>query len=540
MGPGALPKNPVGLRSRLIWALLVALCLFLAERVWTVTRYRAELLAAAQERVLDLALRGQAAFDQDVASAKVTLGILAEREADLIDTPACDSLLANTLTAAPNILHLTFTNTEGVVTCSTLVRSISQNYMDRPHIRVPLQSGTWHISDLIHGRVLQEPTLFVALPVTNASGDTSGLLLARLNLTWLSTFIANNDRFGETSTVLVDSTGEYAAEFPPSDDGSTQIFVPNIARASLARSEGTAELDGGNGRGVLVGFTRLSLNNAHLAVLLDRDTALSSTNRALRETLFAFAAICALVGAGVAFGANRYIVRPVERLVARLASVGHGNHLPAGTPITGVKEMQPLERAIDEMVLRLADRERELRNANGHLAALAAIDPLTQIANRRAFDSYFETVWRSALETKSTIGVIILDVDHFKSFNDIYGHIAGDQCLRDIAAALSHEVRFERDLVARLGGEEFVVLLPESVPTYVESVAFRLRRAVEVLAIPHSPTALGIITISAGFASHAPKRGDPPGMLLGNADRALYRAKREGRNKVRGDEGEAA
>ncbi len=178
--------------------------------------------------MLDLALRGQAAFDQDVASAKVTLGILAEQEADLIDTAACDTLLANTLTAAPNILHLTFTNTEGVVTCSTLERSIGQNYMDRPHIRVPLQSGTWHISDLIHGRVLQEPTLFVALPVTNASGDTSGLLLARLDLTWLSTFIANNDRFGETSTVLVDSTGEYAAEFPPSDDGSTQIFVPDI------------------------------------------------------------------------------------------------------------------------------------------------------------------------------------------------------------------------------------------------------------------------------------------------------------------------
>ncbi len=95
---------------------------------------------------------------------------------------------------------------------------------------------------------------------------------------------------------------------------------------------------------------------------------------------------------------------------------------------------------------------------------LATIDPLTQIANRRAFDTYFDTVWRSALETKSNIGLIILDVDHFKSFNDIYGHIAGDQCLRDIAAALSHEVRFERDLVARLGGEEFVVLLPESVP----------------------------------------------------------------------------
>lgn len=539
MGRGASPKNPVGLRTRLLWALLAALCLFLVERVWTVTRHKVELLAAAQERVLDLALRGQAAFDQDVASAKVTLSILAEREVDLLDAPACNRLLALTLAAAPNILHLTFANTDGVVTCSTLERSIGQNYMDRSHIRVPLQSGTWHISDLIHGRVLQEPTVFVALPVTNSSGDTSGLVLARLNLSWLSTFIANNDRFGRTSTILVDSSGEYSAEFPPSEDSSKRALVSDIARATLAKSEGTTEIEDEDG-GVLVGFTRLSLNNAHLAVLLDRDVALSSANRALRESLLAFAAICTLVGAGVTFGGNRYIVHPIEHLAARLASVGQGTTLPAGAASTGVKEMQPLERAIDEMVLRLADRERELRNANGHLEALATIDPLTQIANRRAFDTYFDTVWRSALETKSNIGLIILDVDHFKSFNDIYGHIAGDQCLRDIAAALSHEVRFERDLVARLGGEEFVVLLPESVPTYVESVAFRLRRAIEMLAIPHSPAALGIITISVGFASQVPKPGDPSGMLLGNADRALYRAKREGRNKVRGDEGEAA
>lgn len=540
MGQGASPGNSVGLRSRLLWALLAGLCLFLAERVWTATRYKAELLTSAQERVLDLALRGQAAFEQDVASAKVTLSILADRETDLLDPPACDRLLVATLAAAPNILHLTFTNTDGVVTCSTLERSVGQNYMDRPHIRVPLQSGTWHISDLIHGRVLQEPTLFVALPVTNSGGDTSGLLLARLNLTWLSAFIANNDRFGRTSTVLVDSSGEYSAEFPPSADGLTPRTVANVARATLGRSEGSTQLEDESGRGVLVGFTRLSLNNAHLAVLLDRDAALSGTERALRETLLAFGLICIVVGAGVAFGGNRYIVRPVEHLVARLASVGQGTPLPAGTTSTGVKEMQPLERAIDEMVLRLADHERELRNANGHLEALAAIDPLTQIANRRAFDSYFETVWRSALETGSSIGLIILDVDHFKSFNDIYGHLAGDQCLRDIASALSHEIRFERDLVARLGGEEFVVLLPESAPTYVESVALRLRRAIEMLAIPHSPTLLGVMTISVGFASHSPKPGDPPGMLLGNADRALYRAKREGRNRVRGDEGEAA
>ncbi len=107
------PRNPWVFEPVCVWALLMGLCLFLAERVWTVTRYQGELLAAAQERALDLALRGQAAFDQDVASAKMTLSMLAERETELFNQPACDALLASTLAAAANILHLTVTNTDG-------------------------------------------------------------------------------------------------------------------------------------------------------------------------------------------------------------------------------------------------------------------------------------------------------------------------------------------------------------------------------------------------------------------------------------------
>ncbi len=235
-----------------------------------------------------------------------------------------------------------------VVTCSTLERSVGEKYMDRPHIRVPLQSGTWYVSDLILGRVLQEPTVFVALPVTNAEGDTSGLVLARLNLSWLSTFIANNDRFGDTSTILADSTGEYAAEFPPDDAPAAQILVHDVARVVLSRSEGATELQDTSGRrGVLVGFTRLSLNNAHLAVLLDKDAALASTNRALRESLIGFAAICALVGA--ASGVRR---QPLYR--ARPSSASSSRWQPSGrAPLCRRARSPPASRSCSHWSGRL-------------------------------------------------------------------------------------------------------------------------------------------------------------------------------------------
>ncbi len=350
------------------------------------------------------------------------------------------------------------------LTCSTLAPSVGEKYLDRAHIRVPLQSSTWHISDLLLGRVLQEPTVFVALPSSMRRGHERPSSRG-LNLIWLSTFIANNDRLGRPRrswSTAPANTPRVSAE----RRALAQILVHDVARVVLGRSEGAAELEDSNGRGVLVGTTtRLSPNNAHLAVLLDKDAALASTNRALYDSLIAFAAICALVGAGVAFGGSRYIVHPIEA-ARRLPGRGRaGQRCRPGRSATGVKELRRWSTAIDEMAQRLADRERELRKANGHLEPWRQSIRLTQIANRRAFDTYFETVWRNALETRATSsGSIILDVDHFKSFNDILGHVAGDQCLRDIAAALSHEVRLQGDLVARLGGEEFMVLLPDCVP----------------------------------------------------------------------------
>lgn len=181
-----------------------------------------------------------------------------------------------------------------------------------------------------------------------------------------------------------------------------------------------------------------------------------------------------------------------------------------------------------------------LKQRTDALRRLATIDGLTGIANRRHFDARLQQEVRRISRSHSPLSVALVDVDHFKRFNDHYGHQAGDDCLRNVASALASTVRRADDLAARFGGEEFAILLPGCPPEQGMSLAEALRRAVFDLGLPHaaSPTAEQV-TISVGVATLAPPLAEPEAIpihivsLIGAADRALYQAKAAGRNAVR-------
>ena len=170
------------------------------------------------------------------------------------------------------------------------------------------------------------------------------------------------------------------------------------------------------------------------------------------------------------------------------------------------------------------------------LRAQTTTDGLTQVANRRYLDEFLAAEWRRAQRQQGDslrgIGLIMADLDHFKLYNDHYGHPAGDECLRRVAAALKHTARRPRDLVARYGGEEFAVVLPSIAVAGVEVVAQRLQQAVAALEIAHpaSPTH-SWLTLSMGLAWCEPAPGEALGLLLEAADEALYSAKAAGRNR---------
>lgn len=170
--------------------------------------------------------------------------------------------------------------------------------------------------------------------------------------------------------------------------------------------------------------------------------------------------------------------------------------------------------------------------AQDELQRLATRDGLTSVANRRSFDDTLNMEWRRASRDSRSLSLLMIDVDYFKRYNDTYGHQTGDQCLKAVADALASAVGRTSDIVARYGGEEFVVVLPDTSVGGILFVAEKLRHGVHCLAIPHSASERGFVTISVGIASAVPTRGLTPAALIDRADRALYRAKQGGRDRV--------
>jgi diguanylate cyclase (GGDEF)-like protein len=170
-------------------------------------------------------------------------------------------------------------------------------------------------------------------------------------------------------------------------------------------------------------------------------------------------------------------------------------------------------------------RYRELANADG----------LTGLPNRRSFDDRLEQEWHRALLRRHSLAVLLIDVDLFKSYNDLCGHMEGDDCLRRIAKAVSDALPRSSDMVSRFGGEEFAVILPEMEAGAALDVAETIRTAVAALQVPHAGNPLGIQTISIGVAAIVPEQKDSVVSLLKASDAALYRAKNMGRNRVEGD-----
>lgn len=221
-----------------------------------------------------------------------------------------------------------------------------------------------------------------------------------------------------------------------------------------------------------------------------------------------------------AVGANDYLVKlpdPVE-LLARIRY-----HSAA--------YISRLER--DEAFRFLRESQQKLADANLQLQKLAALDGLTGIGNRRAFDDTVVREWHRGQRSKKPLSMLLCDVDHFKLYNDEFGHQAGDLCLKKVAAVLTEQLKRPADIAARYGGEEFAIVLPETSLDGALKLAEACRGRLENLALDHPETNAGVVTMSIGVASLVPTPQHSPADLIASADRALYDAKAVGRNCVR-------
>jgi diguanylate cyclase (GGDEF)-like protein len=181
--------------------------------------------------------------------------------------------------------------------------------------------------------------------------------------------------------------------------------------------------------------------------------------------------------------------------------------------------------------VRQIEAADQLRSDQTVLAELALHDGLTGIPNRRAFEEAMEREWRLALRSQQAVSLLLIDVDMFKQYNDRYGHLAGDACLRTVAELLTQAVQRPSDLLARYGGEEFVLILPSTPLPGARDVAERLCSLMEQRHLDHEDSPVGHVTVSIGAASIVPAQGTHSDELIALADTALYEAKRKGRNR---------
>ena len=177
--------------------------------------------------------------------------------------------------------------------------------------------------------------------------------------------------------------------------------------------------------------------------------------------------------------------------------------------------------------------EEKLLELQKELEDLSFRDGLTGIANRRRFDALLDLEWKAARRTKRPISLVMFDIDFFKQYNDLYGHICGDDCLKRVAETLRTGAARPRDFVARFGGEEFVLVLPETDETGAANIGARCREAVLQQRIPHEASEVAqSVTVSVGVATIVPSADDEPVRIIETADKCLYRAKQGGRNSL--------
>ncbi|WP_442579548.1 sensor domain-containing diguanylate cyclase [Mesorhizobium sp. ASY16-5R] len=355
----------------------------------------------------------------------------------------------------------------------------------------------------------RETFQLAAAAVQEADRTPSGLSLAIIDVSSQKKIEEKLSTFDERIAFALESAGQW-------------IWELDIASGRVWRSRGWK---------AILGFAEDELPDENVAWSIvhpdDREMAKAATQRVLNgeESLFE-----STYRVGHKDGSWRWILSR-GKIVHGHDGSNSTRLLATSVDITGQKE---IEQALEAAIAEKKQLEQDLRDANRNLQRLTETDFLTSLSNRRKFDMVLEDEVRHAAKSGSTVGLLMIDVDFFKPYNDLYGHVAGDACLRMIAAALNQCVHANSALVSRYGGEEFAVVLTNTTQADVTGLAGRMSDTIRRREVPHGGSPFGVVTVSIGIAALNSSDGTRQAaqQFVRQADQALYRAKASGRGTV--------
>jgi diguanylate cyclase (GGDEF)-like protein len=554
--PEAQPLQPTNSRSARLWRLpnrlgvVFAAVLLLgmapmAGLLWHQAESgRVAQQNEAQARLLQAARYGARMQSHAVEDTGNVLKMMAEFKGDWASVPAqCFSRATQVTHQQPYVSGFAVLRQSGLVVCSQAGPGRGVSLADRSYFRDALRTRDVVVGAPIHSRITGQFVLPVAMQMAVADPtdpDPPRVLAALVDLAELTRAMSAVLDLGGSGysghVAVLDANGARLVRHPPAPDGAPQPPGP-IRDAVLAALEGTLTLPDGNDDLRLVGFAHAG-DAGTIYVVSVLASAVTAPADAKFRAVVALAVLAALGGLAVAFWvAHARILHPMALLTRTAESVRLGE-APALPRHRLPAEFEVLRQAMAGMLHTVERREQSLHQANRDLARLAERDALTGIANRRAFDDALTALWRDAQAGGGIVALAIFDVDHFKRFNDRYGHQRGDDCLRKVAETLGAMPMREGDMAARMGGEEFVLLLPGTETEGAIAVAQRALEALRDRMILHEDGVVnadgpvGIVTASVGVAACRPFPGLDAAALIAAADAALYRAKAAGRNRV--------
>src|SRR5690242_9798110 len=499
-------KTLVGIRARLALLAVILVAPLMLERARSLEDTRSRQVAQASAEFQRLANHSAETQREVISSVETVLKSAAFIRASAGGVVrACDILRASLPTNLPWIRNVLLVGGDGRVQCSTNNTFVGIDLSQRPYIKKARETGALQFSDFTFVEAIRTAVMLAGYPVSAINSESDAIVVASISLDWMSRLMDNLGGKAGISAALVDGNGTVLAA--PKDQesiiGTSLDSVPvmsAIAEQALNSNKDRGSLTFGpaDGRNRTVSYERIAGTGARLIASIDEDRVTADINRDIRTAYLQLAFVVLFVLGGALIAAEKLIIRPVEMMTAMAKRFGEGETTARVKHTRLPAEFVPLGRAFNAMAAQLGHRQRELVATNDHLTVIASIDMLSGLANRRGFQSRLDFEWMKAQQQEGELSLLMIDVDHFKLYNDTYGHPEGDACLTKLGETLAGIAADTMGFAARYGGEEFCLLLPNTSALRAMEVGEAVRATIQGLDLPHATSSHKAVTVSIG------------------------------------------